>query len=75
MKTEFEKKHWEQALVEIPNEARLVSIGPTTCRVEKIGIFYKMPNEKGNEYMTVMTQVGKFQAEMIMANARNGNER
>lgn len=70
-RTVFEKKHWEQALIEIPKGAELISVEPTTCRVEKIGIFYRLPGEKGNEYMTAMTQQGKFQAEMIrgMTNA------
>lgn len=69
-RTVFEKKHWEQALIEIPKEAELISVGPTNCRVEKLGIFYRMPDEKGNEYMTVMTQQGRFQAEMIRGMAK-----
>ncbi len=68
--TEFEKRHWQQALLEIPNGAKLISVDPTNCRVEKIGIFYKMPNEKGNDYMTAMTQTGKFQAEMLQSMSR-----
>jgi hypothetical protein len=70
MKTEFEKKHWQQALLEIPSGAKLISINPTNCRVEKIGIFYKLPTEKGNDYMTAMTQAGKYQAEMLQSSSR-----
>ena len=64
-KTEFEKKHWEQALTEIPDGTELISIEPTTHRVEMLGIFYKRPNEKGNQYLSAMTPNGRFQAELL----------
>ena len=65
MRTEFEKTHWEQALSEIPFGAKLVSVQPTTCRVDMIGIFYKMPKEKANNYMRAMTPMGRSQAKAL----------
>ena len=64
-RTEFEKRHWEEAQSLIPKNAKLISVSPTTCRVEKLGIFYRLPGETSNHYISPMTKNGKWQAEMI----------